>query len=54
MPIKSIFLILLSVFTLQCTAQSEIVMLGHVGQRNAEIWVHWPMENETISMARKK
>ena len=50
MPIKSIFLILLSVFTLQCTAQSEIVMLGHVGQRNAEIWVHWPMENETISI----
>jgi alkaline phosphatase D len=50
MPVKSIFLILLSVFTLQCTAQSEIVMLGHVGQRNAEIWVHWPMENETISI----
>jgi alkaline phosphatase D len=25
-------------------------MLGHVGQRNAEIWVHWPMENETISI----
>ena len=50
MSIKSIFIILLSVFTLQCAAQSEIVMLGHVGQRNAEIWVHWPMENETISI----
>jgi len=50
MPIKSIFIILLSVFTLQSAAQSEIVMLGHVGQRNAEIWVHWPMENETISI----
>ena len=50
MSIKSIFLILLSVFTLQCAAQSEIVMLGHVGQRNAEIWVYWPMENETISI----
>jgi alkaline phosphatase D len=50
MPIKSIFIILLSVFTVQCTAQSEIVMLGHVGQRNAEIWVHWPMGNETVSI----
>jgi alkaline phosphatase D len=25
-------------------------MLGHVGQRNAEIWVHWPLENETVSI----
>jgi alkaline phosphatase D len=25
-------------------------MLGHVGQRNAEIWVNWPMENETVSI----
>jgi alkaline phosphatase D len=50
MSIKSIFIILLSVFTLQCASQSEIVMLGHVGQRNAEIWVHWPLENETVSI----
>ena len=50
MSFKSIFIILLSVFTLQCAAQSEIVMLGHVGQRNAEIWVNWPMENETVSI----
>jgi alkaline phosphatase D len=25
-------------------------MLGHVGQRNAEIWVHWPIEGETVSL----
>ncbi len=50
MSFKSLFVILLSVFTLQCLAQSEIVMLGHVGQRNAEIWVHWPIEGETVSL----
>ena len=50
MSIKSIFIILLSIFTLQCAAQSEIVMLGHVGQRNAEIWVHWPNEGESVSL----
>ena len=50
MSFKSIFIILLSVFALQCAAQSEIVMLGHVGQRNAEIWVYWPMENEAVAV----
>jgi alkaline phosphatase D len=25
-------------------------MLGHVGQRNAEIWVYWPMENEQVEL----
>ena len=50
MSFKSLFVILFSVFTLQCLAQSEIVMLGHVGQRNAEIWVHWPIEGETVSL----
>jgi alkaline phosphatase D len=50
MSIKSIFIILLSVFTLQGAAQSEIVMLGHVGIRNAEIWVYWPYEEEKISL----
>jgi len=50
MSIKSIFIILLSVFTLECAAQSEIVMLGHVGQRSAEIWVHWPNESESVSL----
>ena len=50
MSIKLIFIIFLSVFTLQCAAQSEIVMLGHVGQRNAEIWVHWPNEGENVSL----
>ncbi|MFM7722174.1 MAG: hypothetical protein ACKO7C_04125, partial [Bacteroidota bacterium] len=33
-----------------CLGQSEIVMLGHVGQRNAEIWVHWPVEGESVSL----
>ena len=50
MSIKSILIIFLSVFTLQCASQSEIVMLGHVGQRNAEIWVHWPNEGENVSL----
>ena len=50
MSFKSLFVIPLSVFTLQCFAQSEIVMLGHIGQRNAEIWVHWPIEGETVSL----
>jgi alkaline phosphatase D len=35
---------------LQISGQSEIVMLGHVGQRNAEIWVHWPNEGENVSL----
>jgi len=34
---------------MQISGQSEIVMLGHVGQRNAEIWVHWPNEGENVS-----
>jgi alkaline phosphatase D len=50
MSIKSLLIILLSACTIQCVAQSEIVMLGHVGQRNAEIWVHWPIEGETVSL----
>jgi len=50
MHIKSIILFLLCFITSPFFAQSEIVMLGHVGQRNAEIWVHWPLENETISL----
>jgi alkaline phosphatase D len=50
MSFKSIFIILLSVFALECGAQTEIVMLGHVGQRNAELWVYWPMENETVAV----
>ena len=54
MSFKSIFVILLSVFTLQCAAQSEIVMLGHVGQRNAEIWVYWPNKGETVSLQYSK
>lgn len=48
MSFKSLLIIVLSAFTLQCFAQSEIVMLGHIGQRNAEIWVHWPIEGETV------
>ncbi len=50
MSFKSLLIIVLSAFTLQCFAQSEIVMLGHIGQRNAEIWVHWPIEGETVSL----
>ncbi len=50
MSFKSLLIIVLSAFTLQCFAQSEIVMLGHIGQRNAEIWVHWPIEGETVTL----
>ncbi len=50
MHFKSIIAFFICFATLQIFAQSEIVMLGHVGQRNAEIWVHWPMENETVSI----
>jgi len=50
MHFKSIIALVVCFATIQLCAQSEIVMLGHVGQRNAEIWVHWPMENETISI----
>ena len=50
MHFKSIIAFFFCFATLQIFAQSEIVMLGHVGQRNAEIWVHWPYEDETISL----
>jgi alkaline phosphatase D len=50
MSIKSIILLAFCALTFQGISQTEIVMLGHVGQRNAEIWVHWPMENETVSI----
>jgi alkaline phosphatase D len=50
MHFKSIIALVVCFATIQLCAQSEIIMLGHVGQRNAEIWVHWPMENETVSI----
>lgn len=50
MHFKSILALVVCFATIQLCAQSEIIMLGHVGQRNAEIWVHWPMENETVSI----
>ncbi|MFM2228203.1 MAG: hypothetical protein RL664_1546, partial [Bacteroidota bacterium] len=50
MHFKSIIALVVCFATMQLCAQSEIIMLGHVGQRNAEIWVHWPMENETVSI----
>ena len=50
MHFKSIIAFFICFATLQIFAQSEIVMIGHVGQRNAEIWVHWPYEDETISL----
>jgi alkaline phosphatase D len=50
MHFNSIIIFILSVASLQISAQSEIVMLGHVGQRNAEIWVHWPNETENVSL----
>jgi len=49
MHIKSVILFLFCFITSQIFAQSEIVMLGHVGLRNAEIWVYWPYQEETIS-----
>lgn len=36
--------------SIQGVAQSEIIMLGHVGQRNAEIWVYWPEKNAPCSI----
>lgn len=50
MHFKSIIALIVCFATMQLCAQSEIILLGHVGQRNAEIWVHWPMENETVSI----
>ena len=50
MHFKSITALVVCFATIQLCAQSEIIMLGHVGQRNAEIWVHGPMENETVSI----
>lgn len=50
MHFKSIIAFFICFTALQIFAQSEIVMLGHVGLRNAEIWVHWPYEDETISL----
>ena len=50
MPFKSIFIILISLFALETAAQSEIVMLGHIGQRNAELWVYWPIKNESVEI----
>lgn len=50
MHFKSIIAFFISFATLQIFAQSEIVMLGHVGQRNAEIWVHWPNDDEKVSL----
>ena len=50
MHFKSIIAFFICFATLQISAQSEIVMLGHVGQRNAEIWVHWPNDDEKVSL----
>ncbi len=50
MHFKSIIAFFICFTTLQFFAQSEIVMLGHVGQRNAEIWIHWPNEDENVSL----
>ena len=50
MHFKSIMAIFICFAALQISGQSEIVMLGHVGQRNAEIWVHWPNEGENVSL----
>lgn len=50
MHFKSIIAFFICFATLQIFAQSEIVMLGHVGQRNAEIWVHWPNDDEKVSL----
>ena len=50
MHFKSIIAFFICFATLQILAQSEIVMLGHVGQRNAEIWVHWPNDDEKVSL----
>lgn len=47
---KILTFILCSFLVSLCIGQSEIVMLGHVGQRNAEIWVHWPVEGESVSL----
>jgi alkaline phosphatase D len=49
MYFKSIIAIFICLAAMQISGQSEIVMLGHVGQRNAEIWVHWPNEGENVS-----
>jgi alkaline phosphatase D len=50
MHFKSIIAFFICFAALQISGQSEIVMLGHVGQRNAEIWVHWPNEGENVSL----
>lgn len=50
MHFKSIIAFFICFATLQIFGQSEIVMLGHVGQRNAEIWVHWPNDDEKVSL----
>lgn len=50
MHFKSIIVFFICFATLRISAQSEIVMLGHVGQRNAEIWVHWPNDDEKVSL----
>jgi alkaline phosphatase D len=50
MHFKSIILLAFCALTFQGISQTEIVMLGHVGQRNAEIWVHWPNEGENVSL----
>jgi alkaline phosphatase D len=50
MHFKSIIIFILGITSWQISAQSEIVMLGHVGQRNAEIWLHWPNDDEKVSL----
>ena len=47
---KYIISFIICFLSIQSFAQSEIILLGHVGQRNAEIWIYWPEKNDRVSI----